>query len=117
LGRHDAADPSSLTCRGETPGSLGLNDDALYDVSRIVDPMDFDYLVRHRESKSHLVESVRLTDLHLADKDKLWQKRSIWGVAGAIVFRVSALFEDRDGSARAYHPPTDASWNGHGPLV
>lgn len=35
-------------------------------------------------------------------------------MGGAIVFRVSNLSEDLDGSARAYHPPTDASWNGHG---
>jgi len=81
----------------------------------MVDPMDFDYLVRHHESKSHLVESVRLSDLHLKDKDRLWNRLSIWGVAGAIVFRVSNLSEDLDGSPRAYHPPTDASWNGHGP--
>lgn len=80
----------------------------------MVDPMDFDYLVRHHESKSHLVESVRLSDLHLKDKDRLWNRLSIWGVAGAIVFRVSNLSEDLDGSARAYHPPTDASWNGFG---
>lgn len=112
LGRNDAADPGTLTYRGETPGSLGLNDDAAYDVSRMVDPMDFDYLVRHHESKSHLVESVRLSDLHL--KHRLWNGLSIWGVAGAIVFRVSNLSEDLDGSARAYHPPTDASWNGYG---
>jgi hypothetical protein len=114
LGRNDAADPGTLTSRGETPGSLGLNDDAAYDVSRMVDPMDFDYLVRHHESKSHLVESARLSDLHLKDKHRLWNKLSIWGVAGAIVFRVSNLSEDLDGSPHAYHPPTDASWNGYG---
>jgi hypothetical protein len=114
LGRNDAADPETLTSRGETPGSLGLNDDALYDVSRMVDPMDFDYLVRHHESKSHLVESVWLSALHLKNKRGLWSRLSIWGVAGAIVFRVSNLSEDLDGSARAYHPPTDASWSGHG---
>ena len=62
LGRNDAGDPDTLTLRGDTPGSLGLNDDAQYDVSRMVAPMDFDYLVRHHESKSHLVESVRLSD-------------------------------------------------------
>jgi hypothetical protein len=61
-----------------------------------------------------LVESVRLSDLHLKDKHGLWNNVSIWGVAGAIVFRVSNLSEDLDGSARAYHPPTDASWNGYG---
>lgn len=114
LGRHDAADPGTLTSRGETPGSLGLNDDAGIDVSRMVDPMDFDYLVRHHESKSHLVESVRLSDLHLKDRLGLWKRLSIWGVAGAIVFRVSNLAEDLDGSPRVYHPPTDASWNGYG---
>ena len=105
LGRHDAADPGTLTSRGETPGSLGLNDDAGIDVSRMVDPMDFDYLVRHHESKSHLVESVRLSDLHLKDRLGLWKRLSIWGVAGAIVFRVSNLSEDLDGSPRVYHPP------------
>lgn len=114
LGCNDAADPGTLTFRGETPGSLGINDDAEYDVTRMVDPMDFDYLVRHHEFKSHLVESVRLSDLHLKDKHGLWNNVSIWGVAGAIVFRVSNLSEDLDGSARAYHPPTDASWNGYG---
>jgi hypothetical protein len=114
LGRNDAADPGILTSRGETPGSLGLNDDAAYDVARMVDPMDFDYLVNHYESKSHLVESVRLADLHLKEKHGLWSKQSIWGVGGAIVFRVSNLSEDLDGSARAYHPPTDASWSGYG---
>jgi hypothetical protein len=114
LGCNDAADPGTLTSRGDTPGSLGLNDDAAYDVSRMVDPMDFDYLVRHHESKSHLVESVELSDLHLKDKHGLWNKVSIWGVAGAIVFRISNLAEDLDGSPRAYHPPTDASWNGYG---
>ena len=111
---NDAAVPGTLTFRGETPGSLGINDDAEYDVTRMVDPMDFDYLVRHHEFKSHLVESVRLSDLHLKDKHGLWNNVSIWGVAGAIVFRVSNLSEDLDGSARAYHPPTDASWNGYG---
>ena len=114
LGCNDAADPGTLTFRGETPGSLGINDDAEYDVTRMVDPMDIDYLVRHHEFKSHLVESVRLSDLHLKDKHGLWNNVSIWGVAGAIVFRVSNLSEDLDGSARAYHPPTDASWNGYG---
>jgi hypothetical protein len=114
LGHNDAADPGTLTSRGETPGSLGLNDDAAYDVARMVDPMDFDYLVRHHESKAHLVESVRLSDMHLKDKHGLWNRLSIWSVAGAIVFRVSNLSEDLDGSPRAYHPPTDASWNGFG---
>jgi hypothetical protein len=114
LGRNDAADPDTLTSRGDTPGSLGLNDDAAYDVTRMLDPLDFDYLVRHHESKSHLVESVRLSDLHLKDKHRLWNRLNIWGVAGAIVFRVSNLSEDLDGSAHAYHPPTDASWNGYG---
>ena len=114
LGRNDAADPDTLTTRGDTPGSLGLNDDAAYDVSRMIDPMDFDYLVRHHESKSHLVESVRLSEMRLKDQHGLWNRLSIWGVAGAIVFRVSSLSEDLDGSPCAYHPPTDASWNGHG---
>jgi hypothetical protein len=114
LGRNDAADPGTLTFRGETPGSLGLNDDAAFDVSRMVDPMDFDYLVRHHESKSHLVESVSLSALHLKDRHGLWNRHSIWGVAGAIVFRVPNLSEDLDGSPRAYHPPTDASWSGRG---
>jgi hypothetical protein len=112
LGRNDAADLGTLTSL--TPGSLGLNDDAAYDAARMADPMDFDYLLRHHESKSHLVESLRLPDLHLKDKHGLWSSLSIWGVAGAIVFRVSNLSEDLDGSARAYHPPTDASWSGHG---
>jgi hypothetical protein len=114
LGCNDAAHPGTMTCRGETPGSLGLNDDAAYDIARLVDPMDFDYLVRHHELKSHLVESTLLSDLHLKDKHGLWNGVSIWGVAGAIVFRVSNLAEDLDGSPRAYHPPTDASWSGHG---
>jgi hypothetical protein len=114
LGRNDAADPGTLTSRGLTPGSLGLNDDAAFDAARMVDPVDFDYLLRHHELKSHLVESLRLPDLHLKDKHGLWNSLSVWGVAGAIVFRVSNLSEDLDGSARAYHPPTDASWSGHG---
>ena len=114
LGRNDAADPGTLTSCFGTPGSLGLNDDAAYDVARLVDPIDFDYLVRHHELKSHWVESTRLSDLHLKDKHGLWNRVSIWGVAGAIVFRVSNLSEDLDGSPRAYHPPTDASWNGYG---
>jgi len=101
-----------LTLRGDTPGSLGVNDDAGLDVSRMVDPMDFDYLLRHHESKTHLIESVPLSSLHL--KHKLWNAMGIWGVSGAIVFRVSNLSEDLDGSPRAYHPPTDASWNGYG---
>lgn len=115
LGCNDAGDPSVLTLRGDTPGSVGINDDAALDVSRMVDPMDFDYLMRHHEVKSHLVESVRLSNLHLKDAGKLWTKQSIWGVAGAVVFRVSNLSEDLDGSPRAYHPPTDASWSGHAP--
>lgn len=114
LGRSDAADPDVLTIRGDTPGSLGHNDGAGFDINRIVDPLDFDYLVRHRESKSHLVESTVLSNMHLADKDKLWKNQSIWGVGGAVVFRVSNLSEDLDGSQQAYHPPTDASWSGHG---
>jgi hypothetical protein len=112
LGRNDAGDPGAFTLRGDTPGSLGLNDDAGFDINRIVDPLDFDYLVRHRESRSHLVESTVLSDMHL--KDKLWKNQSIWGVGGAVVFRVSDLIEDVDGSQRAYHPPTDASWSGKG---
>jgi hypothetical protein len=36
-------------------------------------------------------------------------------VPGAIVFRVSNLVEDVDGSMRACHPPTETSWNGYGP--
>jgi hypothetical protein len=120
LGCKDAADPGFLTLRGNTPGSLGINDDAGFDVQRLVDPLDFDYLVRHRESRSHLVESVRLSGLHLAYKKTqnhrdVWEKQSIWSVPGAIVFRVSNLVEDVDGSMRAYHPPTEASWNGYGP--
>jgi len=96
------------------PKSLGTPQlTAAYDVARMVDPMDFDYLIRHHESKSHLVESVRLSGLHL--KHDLWNGKSVWGVAGAIVFRISNLAEDLDGSPRAYHPPTDASWSGHGP--
>ena len=114
LGRNDAADPAAFTLRGDTPGALGLNDDAEYDVARMVDRLDFDYLVRHHESKSRLVESTLLADLHLKDKHGLWRKQSIWGVGGAIVFRISNLSEDLDGSPRAYHPPTDASWSGHG---
>lgn len=105
LGRYDAADPATLTSRGITPGILGLNDDAAYDVSRMIDPMDFDYLVRHHESKSHLVEAAELSDMHLKDKKGLWNRTSIWKVAGAIVFRVANLSEDRDGSPRVYHPP------------
>ena len=106
LGCNDAADPNAFACRGETPGSLGLNDDAAFD------PIDFDFLVRHHETKAKLIESVQLAQLHL--KDKEWKTSSIWGVNGAVVFRVSNLSEDLDGSARAYHPPTDASWNGYG---
>lgn len=117
LGRYDAADPATLTSRGITPGSLGLNDDAAYDVSRMVDPMDFDYLVRHHESKSHLVEAVELSDMHLKDKNGSWKRMSIWKVAGAIVFRVANLSEDRDGSPRVYHPPTDSAWNGFAPSL
>lgn len=77
LGHNDAADPGMMTSRGNTPGSLGLNDDAAYNVSRMLNPMDFDYLVRHHESKTHLVESVRLSGLHLKDKPGLWKKQSI----------------------------------------
>jgi len=120
LGCNDAADPGFLTLRGDTPGSLGLNDDAGFDVRRMVDPWDFDYLVRHRELKSHLVEAVELSDLRLSFKDpkshkNVWANASIWSVAGVIVFRVTQLSEDLDGNQRAYHPPTDASWNGFGP--
>ncbi len=117
LGRNDAADPGALTLRGDTPGSLGMNDHASFEAARAIDPMDFDYLVRHHESKSHVVESVELADLVLKDKKGLWQKNNltVWGVGGALVFRLNNLAEDLDGSARAYHPPTDASWSGHGP--
>ena len=110
LGCNDAGDPGTLTSRGDTPGCLGLNDDAGFDLNRMVDPIDFDYLVRHHESKSHLVESVRITGLHL--KKGVWSKQSIWGVAGGVVFRVPNIVEDMDGSPRAYHPPTAASWDG-----
>ena len=75
--------------------------------------MDFDYLVRHHELKSKLVESVGLADLHL--KHRLWKNASIWKVGGAVVFRVTEIVEDVDGSARAYHPPTETSWDGYGP--
>lgn len=115
LGRNDAADPDMMTCRGDTPGSLGLKDDASFDLDRMLDPWDFDYLMRHKESKSHLVESVELSDMHAKDKGGLWKKQNVWSVGGAVVFRVSELAEDLDGSGRAYHPPTDASWNGYGP--
>jgi hypothetical protein len=114
LGRNDAADPGALTLRGNTPGSLGVHDDAAFQINRIVDPLDFDYLVRHRESKSHLVESSLLSRMHLADKRNLWKSQSIWGVGGAVVFRLTNLAEDLDGSGHAYHPPTDASWSGYG---
>jgi hypothetical protein len=115
LGCKDAADPGYLTLRGNTPGSLGINDDAGFDIQRLIDPLDFDYLVRHRESKSRLVEAVQLGKMHLKDKLNVWKTASIWSVAGAIVFRVNQLSEDLDGNQRAYHPPTDASWNGFGP--
>ena len=61
-----------------------------------------------------MIESTQLSDLRLKDRRGLWNKFSIWRVAGAIVFRVTTLSEDLDGSPRAYHPPTDASWNGFG---
>lgn len=112
LGRNDAGDPGVMACRGDTPGSLGLNDGGLIETSRLLDPMDYDFLVRHRQTKSHLVESVPLADFKL--KDKVWTGQSIWKLEGAVIFRVSNLAEDLDGSARAYHPPTDASWNGYG---
>jgi hypothetical protein len=116
LGRNDAGDPDTLTTRGDTPGSLGLNDDAAVGIGRMVDPIDFDWLMRHRQlkSKSKLIESTQLADLHLKDKQGLWTRSSIWRVGSAIVFRVTNLSEDLDGSPRAYHPPTDASWNGFG---
>jgi len=112
LGRNDAADPGTMACRGETPGTLGLNDDALVETSSLLDPMDYDFLVRHRQTKSHLIESVPLADFKL--KDKIWAGKSIWKLEGAVIFRVSNLAEDLDGSGQAYHPPTDASWNGYG---
>jgi hypothetical protein len=116
LGRNDAADPDTLTLRGDTPGSLGLNDD--FDVSRMVET-DWDYVLRHRELKSHLIESVRLSDPTLQLNHALWTGQSVWrvpsGQGGAIVFRVSNLAEDLDGSPRAYHPPTEDSWDGGPP--
>jgi hypothetical protein len=125
LGCNDAADPSCLTVRGNTPGCLGINDDAAFDASRMIDPMDFDFLLRHHISKGRhpLVESTQLVHLDGGPaprgKDhrehRYWENDAIWSVAGAIVFRVSNLSEDVDGSERAYHPPTDASWNGYGP--
>lgn len=125
LGCNDAADPNCLTVRGDTPGSLGINDDAAFDAARMIDRIDFDFLVRHHISKGKhpRVESTQLVHLDGGlmppSKDHkqhhYWENDAIWRVADAIVFRVSSLSEDVDGSERAYHPPTDASWNGYGP--
>ena len=112
LGCRDAADPNSATLRGDTPGCLGINDDAAFNIERKIDPIDYDFLVRHKVLKSKLIESSRLSGLQL--NHKLWKGKSIWKVGDAIVFRVGNIVEDLDGSARAYHPPTDASWNGYG---
>ena len=51
LGRNDAGDPDTLTTRGDTPGSLGFTDDAGVAIGRMVDPIDFDWLMRHRQLK------------------------------------------------------------------
>jgi hypothetical protein len=98
-----------------TPGALGV------EIGRAVDPIDFDWLVRHRQLKTTppLIESTELSVLslkdHLKDRKKPWNKASIWRVGEAIVFRVTDLAVDLDGYPRTYHPPTDASWNGSGP--
>lgn len=113
LGCNDAADPDSLALRFDTPSCLGINDNADINLLRSLDPLDYDFVVRHHELKSHLIESVRLDSLRISNKH--WKKASIWKIGEALVFRVTQLSEDLDGSARAYHPPTDASWNGFGP--
>jgi hypothetical protein len=103
----------------QTPGPLGY-DDAAVAIGRAVDPIDFDWLMRHRQLKTSppLIESTELSGLHLQDRPvkgkRVWDKASIWRVGEAIVFRVTNLSVDGDGNARTYHPPTDASWNGFG---
>jgi hypothetical protein len=61
LGRYDAADPNWLSCRGDTPGPLGLNDDAAFVPSRLIDPMGFDDLVSHREIERRPVPAINVT--------------------------------------------------------
>lgn len=115
LGVNDAAAPGTITCRADTPGILGASDGVPFDPNRLSDLSKLDFVLGHTETASHLVESVGLSDLHAKDQGGLWDQQNVWSVGGAIVFRVPALIEDLDGSGRAYHPPTDASWNGYGP--
>jgi len=72
----------------------------------------YDFVQRHRETKDHLVQSVRLDN---SKADGLLLKYIVWRLEGAVIYRVKEIKEDLDGSLRAYHEPTDEHFDGEGP--
>ncbi len=111
LGHRDAAAPNTPAQLGDTPGSVGSKDGA----ARLANPAlaeALKFLSRYRENRDHLVEDGQLESSTVKGTGL---SATVWQVGGAIIYRLTTIREDMDGSPRAYHPPTDESWLGKGP--
>jgi len=64
-----------------------------------------DYVLRHQLNSEGLAEATML-ESHIFPFPRA--KYRIWRLGDAVVFRRKEIQEDKDGSARAYHEPTDA---------
>jgi hypothetical protein len=71
-----------------------------------------DYIARHRVNSERFAEATML-DGHIFPFPKAVYR--IWRLGDAVIFRRKEIQEDKDGSPKAYHIPTDAFFDGHGP--
>jgi len=99
-------------CRGETPGPMGFGGDYAEQLvnHRMTEVQD--YVLRHQLNSEGLAEATML-ESHIFPFPRA--KYRIWRLGDAVVFRRKEIQEDKDGSARAYHEPTDAFFDGRGP--
>jgi len=118
LGIRGSADPNTAAHPGGTPGPTGTGGDYASTLSR---PQGLlrsvtDFLARHLLTDNKRVQAIRL-DQSVVDRIEIGRGKNarmvVWGVEGAILYRVRSLARDNDGAEGNYHPPTPDFWLGY----